>query len=90
MLVVRYPNGQAVQYNDAYTLYRENDSWSLYANEKKTKWIASIQLSAGVIVEAVTPCRVYNSIEKTPFDNLTNEIVKLKKEIRKLKKGVGK
>ena len=86
MLTVRFPNGQTVQYNNAHHLRYGADGWHLYAADpdKNGKWIASIQVSVGVIVETVTPCRVINPIDRTPIDRMTKEITNMKKDIKKL------
>ena len=62
MLTVRYPNGVAVTYNTANFLSRETDAWNLYTTDpmKGGEWVATIQLSAGCVVESVRACRVEN------------------------------
>ncbi len=62
MFTVRYPSGVAVQYNTACYLLRGNDGWQLYTKNPTEggTWVASIQLSAGAVVEAVGACRVGN------------------------------
>ena len=62
MLTVRYPNGQKLRFNDANFLVYDETHWCLYNDEKHKEWIASIQPSAGVIVEVVSPCSVENEI----------------------------
>jgi hypothetical protein len=64
MIRVRYPDGTTFQYNDANYLHRDSITWDLYSDAKETKWIASIQASAGAIVEAVPACRIYNAAEQ--------------------------
>jgi hypothetical protein len=59
-LTVRYPNGLAITYNDAHVLEHGSTCWNLYESEKRKKWIAAIQPSAGVIVEAKRPCLIEN------------------------------
>lgn len=61
MITVRYPSGFSVQYNDAVYLTYQNHGWELYTDQKKTKWIASIQNSAGVIIESVRPWATYDA-----------------------------
>lgn len=61
MLKVRYPDGTVVTYNNANLLTRSEGAWTLYVNrgdDKEKEWVCSIQASARVIVEAVSPCRV--------------------------------
>jgi len=57
MMRVRYPNGQMIQYNRANSLHYKSHAWDLYTADPDEggSWIASIQTSAGVIVEVVEP-----------------------------------
>ena len=57
MITVRFPSGVAVQYNTASYVLRSSDAWHLY-EQKDGKWVASIQMSAGVMIEAVPACAV--------------------------------
>jgi hypothetical protein len=74
MMTVRFPNGQAVQYNTAgFCLYRNNGQKALYTSAKKEQWIATVP--ADCIVENVTASRVYNAtgvlpmrVDVTPID----------------------
>ena len=59
MMTVRFPNGQAVTYNRADYLDYSGDNWELYT-EKDGEWIASIQVSAGAIIEVEPPCKIEN------------------------------
>lgn len=88
MFTVRFPNGLSVQYNDANMLYYGEDSWEIYTALKENggKWIASIQPSAGAVVEIVPPCDVYDALAS---QRLADRIDVLAKEIRLLKKKVG-
>jgi len=62
MIRVRYPNGQSIIYEEATFLQRSQDGWNLYTDTQAINWIASIQLSAGAIVEnADGKIRVTNS-----------------------------
>lgn len=61
-MTIRYPNGQAVTYNDAGYLVREIHSWSLYTDSSRSRWIASVQLSAGAIIEGTYPCVIENPL----------------------------
>jgi hypothetical protein len=65
MLTVRFPTGVAVQYNDAFFLRRGADAWTLWTKDPDEggKWVASIQLSSGAIVEAQGACRVENAAD---------------------------
>lgn len=62
MLIIRYPNGQAVQYNQANYLVYGNDHWVIY-DRKGGTWIASFQISAGITVEAEPACSVSNPLK---------------------------
>lgn len=57
MLTVRFPSGVAVHYNTATYCVRGENGWQLYT-EKDGCWVATIQASAGAIVEAVPACSV--------------------------------
>ena len=60
MIRVRYPNGQCLKYKKAQNVVYSSHAWELRADDGE--WIASVQLSAGAIVEAVFPCEVSNPI----------------------------
>lgn len=82
MMTVRFPNGQAVQYNDAYYItWGENHS-SLYnkAPDKGGSLIARVPREC--IIEWESPCRVYNPISSAPNEDLEA----LKKEVQSLKR----
>ncbi|HKO43359.1 MAG TPA: hypothetical protein VJU84_08715 [Pyrinomonadaceae bacterium] len=64
MLTVRFPDGTAVQYNQANYLVCGSTEVSLYS-KKDGQWIASILNSSGAIVEGSTPCRVYDGRKTT-------------------------
>jgi predicted transcriptional regulator len=68
MLTVRFPNGQVVQYNDANELFYADRYWELFQDKNRVGWVASIQVTAGVIVERHQPCAVYNPIEREAGD----------------------
>jgi|CXWL01.1.fsa_nt_gi hypothetical protein len=57
MMTVRFPNGVAVKYPTATYLMRGVNSWDLYT-EKDGSWVTSVQLSAGLIVEATSQVTV--------------------------------
>ncbi len=89
MMTVRFPSGLAVQYNDANFLNRTSGFWDLYTDSTKTKWIACVQESAGVLIEVVRPCSVTMT-----GPTVRNELEPLCKELRtiqrKLRKSPGK
>jgi len=86
MLIVRYPNGQEIRYNSAYCLNRNRDGvgWSIYKDKENKEWVASIQDSAGVIVEAEPACKVSNPAQediKSSIRSLRFEIELLQRKI---------
>ena len=82
MITVRYPNGQAISYNDATYLVHGVNEWILYKDKDKKYQIAFIQASAGIIVEFYAPCSVRNPIRS----HNTAEFQELAKEVRSLKR----
>jgi hypothetical protein len=62
MMTVRYPSGLSITYNEANWLVYKTDSaaWELYTRNPKSGgfWVASIQNSAGALVEVRPACRV--------------------------------
>lgn len=89
MLIVRFPNGQEVRYNDATFLYREANTWQLYT-KNGGRWVASIQVSAGVTVEAVAPCAVKNPLleRKEVDEKIAKELRGFRATIRKLERTI--
>ncbi len=66
MMTVRYPNGQAITYNDAgFLKHGDNCTWILKERENGP-CIAFIQASAGAIVEFRNPCSVRDDAK--PWD----------------------
>lgn len=64
MLVVRYPDGTSVTYAIAnYVNYLGNGAIELYTN-KDGRWVATIQASAGAIVEAEPASKIENPLKK--------------------------
>lgn len=55
MLTVMFPSGVRVTYNEANYCLRSENSWNLYT-AKDGNWVASIQGSAGALIEARKPC----------------------------------
>ena len=81
MMTIRFPNGQAVQYNGANYVHRFSDYSDLY-EKKDGKWIAQVPNTC--IIEVVTPCRVYNPLQENQqakIDELTKEIKLLKRKV---------
>lgn len=83
MLRIRYPSGLVVQYNDAQQVVMGATSWDLYADPPNNKkWIASLQPSAGAIVEYYRPCSVEQSIAPTSLRDLPHSTLrKMKREL---------
>ena len=83
MITVRFPNGQAVQYNSATRVTYEDYGAVLTAQNKK-EWIATVLPGSGAIIEAVPPCRVYDGVN----ESRQRELADLSREIRSLKRKI--
>jgi len=59
MLVVRFPDGTSIQYNQANYLKPTSEAWHLYTSESGD-WVATVPFNC--IVEARPACRVYNAL----------------------------
>ena len=75
MITVTFPNGVRVTYNSTNYLIRDNSYWDLYTR-KDGNGVASIQPSAGVIVEVVKPCAVVGPPVTSP-DTISDVICML-------------
>lgn len=84
MLIVRFPNGQTVQYNDAYYCIHADGYHNLYESKQCKKWIATVPMAC--IVEAQEACRIYNSLQ----ENENNRLEQIEKELRAIKRKIGK
>ena len=93
MITVRFPNGQAVQYNDAGFVDRDQSYSDLYVDSTKEKWIAQVPNTC--LIEIVQPCCVYNALPATPVpitikndpNNLIlDELKAIKRRLNKLEK----
>lgn len=82
MMTVRFPNGQAVTYNDACWLTTDESGNSRLYTEKDGKWLATIQVSAGVIIECVRPCGVVNPI--APMISMDKTLERVHRKLRTL------
>lgn len=80
MMTVRFPNGQAVQYNTANYVTRTPDYADLY-DRKDGQWIA--QVPTACIIEVVPACRVYNALHQQPLEELTKEVRALRRKVTK-------
>lgn len=84
MMTVRFPNGQAVRYNDAcFILWGENHS-TLYSKDPNKGGSLIARVPRECIIEWVAPCRVYNPLT----DNINEKLEALAKEIRALRRKV--
>lgn len=66
MITVRFPNGQAIQYNDASYCTRSVNGYSDLYTKKDGTWIAQVPNTA--LIESVRPCAITNPVarEMTP------------------------
>jgi hypothetical protein len=83
MLTVRFPNGQAVQYNTARFASRQQNLTDIYDKEGGT-WIA--QIPNDCIIEAIGACRVYDAVKKVE----DYQVTQITKELRSLTRKIGK
>ncbi len=82
MITVRFPNGQAVQYNNGHYVERAATCHIIRTSERGAL-IAIAPREA--IIEWTTPCRVYNPLVRTDVDErVANEIRLLKRAVREL------
>lgn len=65
MLIVRFPNGQAVQYNLATVIVRAEHCMLLYTDETKSRWIANVPYDCIVESGINGIGRVYNPLQQT-------------------------
>ena len=80
MFTVRFPNGQTVQYNTAGYLVHGDNGWHLYVR-KDGPWVASIQPSAGAIVECTPACRVYSGMESELTSTLDSQLYTMRRSL---------
>ena len=87
-MIVRYPNGVSITYNDATFLVYGVNAWKVYTAdpERGGKWVASIMPSAGAMVEVSPPCKIEN-----PAENLIGEraLQEVAGRIRSFRDGYG-
>ena len=85
MITVRFSNGFSIQYNLAhYSITRKSGSCDLYTR-KDGQWVATVPNVA--LVEAVSPCRVYNAIQEPVNTRDYNEVLR---QIRLLRQSLKK
>jgi len=83
MITVRYPNGQAIQYNEAKDIRVELNGL-IAIIDSKGYWMAKVLPSSGATFECYSPCRVYNALTEADEPKLNA----LAKEIRSLKRKI--
>jgi hypothetical protein len=86
MITVRFPNGQAVKYNDGYYVETETNQRRIY-NKGGGTLLAFVPLDC--IIEWVTPCAVHNPLDKEEI-TIKYDLEALKKEIKLLRKELKK
>lgn len=64
MFTVRFPSGIAIVYNDAQYLMATENTFRLYT-KKEGRWIATIAMASGAMIEAQKPCRIYDARQTT-------------------------
>jgi len=87
MITVSFPSGLAVTYNNGWFLVREPQAWLIY-NKEPTKGgtlIASIQASAGALVEWEAPCKV----EVLPWPHEARELNMLREQFLDVQEWLG-
>ena len=87
MMTVRFPNGQAVQYNAAKYVEKWGDHMLALRERRGSKAIALVPVTC--IVELVEPCRVYNLLALSENVRLERELrlVRAALEAKKRKRG---
>jgi len=89
-LAVIYPDGSWRKYNAANHLSRETHGWVLRTSESGD-WVASIQMSTGVIVEAIAACSSHHvAHEQENPGSLTVKTVRMIADIRRELRGKAK
>lgn len=86
MITVRFPNGQAVQYNTATYVTRSQFGYSDLYTKENDAWIAQVPNTC--LIEIVSPCRVYNAVEQMYVDVIKSQLADLTKEVRSLRRKV--
>jgi len=83
MMTVRFPDGTSVQYNTA-CFVSYGDHYHQLRDRQDGTLIAIVPSSA--IVELVTACRVYNSVQNKALDRM----IAVESELRNLKRNLAK
>jgi len=82
MLTVRFPNGQAVQYNSAYYVEAWGERNFALRDRKDGDIIAIVPKTC--LVEWSVPCRVYNALKNEPDEQITRELKAINRRLKKL------
>ncbi len=88
MVTVRFPNGQAVQYNTAAFVVRSSEYSDIYENSSQKVWIAQVPNTC--IIEIQPACRVYDGMNQRKNDLLRDEVKNITKELRSIKRKLNK
>lgn len=84
-MTVRFPNGQAITYNNAnYIAWALGSEYSrLYTDKNETNFIAAVPTTC--IVEWVAPCKIENPIVGITLKNSAQQVLD---NIREIDKGI--
>lgn len=81
MMTVRFPNGQAIQYNTAGFVLRNTSYTDIYVKEGG-QWIAQVPNTC--VIESVRACKVYNGLQNAE----SQKFIGIEKELRSLKRKI--
>ena len=82
MITVRFPNGQAIQYNQARYASRSQWGYTDLYDKKGGTWIAQVP-TATCIIEVEPACRVYNALVDS---ELARDVRAIKLDVKAIKK----
>ena len=90
MITVRFPNGQAIQYNTGWYIVSDDTGRRIYTDSEKKSLIAIVPLDCAI--ELVPACRFYDGMQKESSDariaEMSKELRGLRRDLRALKKGI--
>jgi hypothetical protein len=87
MITVRFPNGQAVQYNDATTAKLDGYGIGLYdKSNKQDRLLAIVPLASGCMIEWHHPCRVYDALKSDEETSLQKDVRAIRRQLREIAK----
>lgn len=84
MITVRFPNGQALTYNDANFLTHPDEQRpyaSLYTR-KNGRYIAQVPLEC--IIEFQPPCRVHNPLRDKLDEHVAKQLTSIKNQLSRV------